>query len=890
MADLRLALLIEARSDQARAQLAQTKAALDLVKGATGVAGAAATGGANALDRLAAAGGTVATELTLLSRVQPELAAKTDVTTAETLAFGQAMDAVRARFNPIFAASRQYEQQLLDIAAAEEIGAINALEAAAARDRAAAAMTPFAGSVRVLGTNAGAANANLTNLTFQLQDVAMMASLGQAPLALMMQQGPQIAGVFDQMRQSGQRIGPAILGSLRSLVSPMSLLTLGAVGAAAAIVQVGVSSLGAGQEAETFEDRLDDLSSVLGRIDNFDFSLSLDAMAVDATEIRDRFAEIRRLAEETQGIQLQEALRSAIDGIGLVDALGSYSTQRSLQSQIGADPPQFDALGFSDPERALQAAQLLNQISGNTREELAESVNLTILWLRGSGLLTDELNAQLLSLIERMGLEQVIREDLSVQTAELQAQGQEALQISELRATDAAAAQSLLADLQQQTALQEAIATYGRDSALVAQLVADQERAAFVERANSLDITAQLRAELIGAYDASVEITQVNLVGVMNAAAGAAAGIFGNVSSAAGAAWDLAAGLAAAAAANLNPYRAANLALGDDERGASTPDSVRLEVADLRAQQALVLAQQRAAAYQRGQPGPAGSGGASGGGGGALAVEADAAADLITRLREEQALLRETDPVQQELLRQREALAGATADQRAEIEGLIRSNIAEKTAVEAAADAMGFYRETTYDFLTGMVARGRDAEEVWRNLGATVADAAAKALLLGEGSLAGILGGGEGGAIGGLFELIGEGRQSGSGGLLSWLFAADGGWVTGPGGPRDDLVPAMLSNGEFVVNAKAAARHGALLAAINSGVRLADGGPVGQVPGGSGFGGGDTINMTFDLRGAVGGPELERHVERAIQKAIEANNAAERRRIQRALADPRRIS
>lgn len=30
---------------------------------------------------------------------------------------------------------------------------------------------------------------------------------------------------------------------------------------------------------------------------------------------------------------------------------------------------------------------------------------------------------------------------------------------------------------------------------------------------------------------------------------------------------------------------------------------------------------------------------------------------------------------------------------------------------------------------------------------------------------------------------------------------ADGGKVTGPGGPRDDRVPAMLSNGEYVIPA-----------------------------------------------------------------------------------------
>lgn len=56
-------------------------------------------------------------------------------------------------------------------------------------------------------------------------------------------------------------------------------------------------------------------------------------------------------------------------------------------------------------------------------------------------------------------------------------------------------------------------------------------------------------------------------------------------------------------------------------------------------------------------------------------------------------------------------------------------------------------------------------------------------------------------------------------------FEADGGYISGPGGPRDDAIPAMLSNGEFVVNAAATARHLDLLHQINA-QRFADGGYV----------------------------------------------------------------
>jgi muramidase (phage lysozyme) len=89
-------------------------------------------------------------------------------------------------------------------------------------------------------------------------------------------------------------------------------------------------------------------------------------------------------------------------------------------------------------------------------------------------------------------------------------------------------------------------------------------------------------------------------------------------------------------------------------------------------------------------------------------------------------------------------------------------------------------------------------------------------------SLSGIMGG-----IGGMF--------SGGGGFgwssIAMLFAADGGYVSGPGSSRSDSIPAMLSNGEFVVNAAATKKFSPFLNAINTGKigKFADGGPVGSV-------------------------------------------------------------
>lgn len=65
---------------------------------------------------------------------------------------------------------------------------------------------------------------------------------------------------------------------------------------------------------------------------------------------------------------------------------------------------------------------------------------------------------------------------------------------------------------------------------------------------------------------------------------------------------------------------------------------------------------------------------------------------------------------------------------------------------------------------------------------------------------------------------------------------AGGGWVSGPGTTTSDSIPALLSDGEYVVNAAAAARNRGLLEALNSGTR-----PIGLAVGGAvGRGGGHT--------------------------------------------------
>lgn len=208
--------------------------------------------------------------------------------------------------------------------------------------------------------------------------------------------------------------------------------------------------------------------------------------------------------------------------------------------------------------------------------------------------------------------------------------------------------------------------------------------------------------------------------------------------------------------------------------------------------------------------------------------EADDVQQLIAAKTDELAILRETDPVQQEMLRLREKLIEATPKERMAVEALITTYEREKTAKAQAQQSSDFLQSSAADLIPSLVRGGDQAASAWQRFVKVLEDAAWQAVLLGEGPLAKLTGG-----------LFGGGKSSG--GLLSFipklLGLADGGdpfsptgMIYGSGGPREDKKMILVSPGETIVNARATSRHRALLEAINSNAplpRFAQGGSIG---------------------------------------------------------------
>lgn len=186
------------------------------------------------------------------------LGAEVADTARESRLYAQEMDAIRAKFNPLFAASKQYEHALREIADAERMGAISAREAAAARDRAAASMNATNTAAMVMGKTTKISAAHVANLGAQFNDIGVMLAAGQSPLQLAVQQGTQINQVFAQMG-GGKQALKGLAAGFMSMVNPMSLATIGIIAGGAALVQWGIAALGASDEAEGLSKAMKDI-------------------------------------------------------------------------------------------------------------------------------------------------------------------------------------------------------------------------------------------------------------------------------------------------------------------------------------------------------------------------------------------------------------------------------------------------------------------------------------------------------------------------------------------------------------------------------------------------------------------------------------------------------
>jgi hypothetical protein len=749
---------------------------------------------------------------------------------------------------------------------------------AAAERRAAAAASEMDRSNR----RASAATANLVS---QGNDIFVMLAAGQDPMQLALQQGTQINQVFAQLG-GGMGALRGVGSAIMAMVSPMSLLTIGTIAGGAALTQWIAGAMGAGEEAVTFEDRLDKVASA---VDAYR-TITNDA-ASSTKDLSDRFG---KASEQGQGllsflenIAKSEAQRQ-IDGISgsLANLMGIAGDgdkrtdvakffnadlflafnreQRAARDETRALTAEFvaqqDVLASSSGnlegqidalERMKFAAEQLADLDGSrngAEDELLQQMGETLVLMYEQLALTKETSSAYADYYaSRIAGEEYLA---NMRAEELTAQA-EIYSLYSLSRTESDAAldgaTEMLTALQGQADLKDLIAAYGSDSLQVAQFHVDAEREVQQALVDSLDVADSMKVELMAAWDAAKGISGADMAAGIGAAADEAYRLTGNI-------------IAAVNAQNRADFKGGTYSgrgdgsaernllgggLASEGDGFSSPSEYFNSATAEQNRARLALNRgERSSGRKKGGGGKSDAEKARDDAAKAAEREQKAVDSLIGSLREEVDVQRLLDPVQQEMRRHRDTLASATSAERAEVEKLITTREAEATAMAAAKEQMDFFKSSGFELFDDLTDGAGGFGDSLESIADRIRQIALEALLLGEGPLAGLLGGGNaagGGLLGMAAKAFIPGLGTASTGsslppnvLGDGSLYADGGLIHGPGGGRSDDIPIWASSGEFMMNAKATAKNRQLLEVLNAGGSLpgfANGGAIG---GGSG--------------------------------------------------------
>lgn len=697
-------------------------------------------------------------------------------------------DAMRMTIDPVYRASKQYEAVTDETRRAVAAGAVTQAEANRVLALAEAQYLATGQSAAAMARGTGVASGQLGNITSQFNDIGVMMAAGQNPIQLALQQGTQLNQVFAQMG-SGRQVLSSLASAALALVNPVSLATLGIIAGGAALIQWGASALKAEDKSDALSDAMAELrketAAARAEVELFNQGLENVAQLEVVNEIK---AKERTLAGLRKTLSEQKALGPA--------------QRLSIEQDVG---------GLEEELRILREALAERNAAVAAEERLAE-IKKTV---------NDHLKDFLSGTIEA-----------ATKYVELQ------------QSVDAT-----VAALEAEANIQALIAQYGEDSRRVTEARVAEERRAYAATTLTADMSQTMKDEIMRAWDAANGIASVDMASSVSAAADQASRMANELGRAVSNAIALAnQGVGDVERARINyefrddPLgRAGALAGAEFDARTELPPgtdstirnvvekekqefvSARVEAARYN-EQLQTYRKEQAAATRKSASGARGGSGARKSAASKLKKEREAVTDLLNSLQDELAILRETDPVQQEMLRHREALAGATKAERDKISELIATRNSEKTSLEEQKAAWEDYRSLAFNTFEDLRRSGGDLGSVFDTLTGKIADMATQALLLGEGPLAQFFGTANGG---GLIDLaLGAFMPN----LKPAQALAEGGMVYGRGSGTSDQVPLWGSSGEFMVNARATAKNRTLLEMINAGADIpgfATGGMIG---------------------------------------------------------------
>lgn len=164
----------------------------------------------------------------------------------------RSIDGVIRRYGILAAESVAASKGTLQNAAAVEL--LNS------RLRQQAAIRPAANQ-NIAGFGGNVASFQTANIAAQFQDIGVTAAMGMSPLQIALQQGTQLSAVLGPMGAAGAVRG--LGAAFASLISPVSLITIGLIAASAAAIQYFMS---ADEKAKTTDQALGEHEAAIRRL------------------------------------------------------------------------------------------------------------------------------------------------------------------------------------------------------------------------------------------------------------------------------------------------------------------------------------------------------------------------------------------------------------------------------------------------------------------------------------------------------------------------------------------------------------------------------------------------------------------------------------------------
>ncbi|OCJ64016.1 hypothetical protein A6U96_09445 [Agrobacterium tumefaciens] len=231
---------------------------------------------------------------------------------------GAELDRLRAKYNPLYAVIMQYKQAQLEIRSAHTAGALSADEMTAALDRSRrstlASIDAIKGRNKAIADTPVAANVNTgvrgfetANIAAQLQDIGVTTAMGMSPLQIALQQGTQLSAIIGGMQNPIRGLAAAFM----SVVSPVSLVTIGVIAAGTAAIQYFSTF---GSEGEKSKKLLEEQAELVGNVVR-QWGEAVPALKAysDALQSAKDAQELLKATDQTAGQQWEIARKQVVD-------------------------------------------------------------------------------------------------------------------------------------------------------------------------------------------------------------------------------------------------------------------------------------------------------------------------------------------------------------------------------------------------------------------------------------------------------------------------------------------------------------------------------------------------------------------------------------------------